>query len=321
MHKTLIALLAAPSLALAPVAATAPQAITATGPAGQLAGVLTPPTDDGPVILVIPGSGPTDRDGNNPMGVTAASYRLLAEALGARGIGSVRIDKRGMFGSAATGVDPNAVTIAAYADDVAAWADAARTATGRQCVWLLGHSEGGLIALAAVQRSGPVCGVILVAAPGRKLGDVMRQQLRANPANAPILDDALSAIDRLETGERVDVSAMHPALQGLFAPQIQGYLIDLFSHDPAALARDVKLPLLIVQGGNDTQVPEADGDALRAAQPAARYLVLPAMNHVLKDVPQGDPAANAAAYGDPSRPISPGLVDAVADFVARGGRG
>lgn len=315
MRKTLMVIVASLA-ATASSGVRAQEQITAAGPTGVLAGTLIRPAENHPVVLMIPGSGPTDRDGNSPMGVTAAPYRLLAEALAARGIGSVRIDKRGMFGSKAVEVDPNAVTIAAYGDDVAAWVAAARSATGRECIWLLGHSEGGLVALAAAQRLKHLCGAIIVAAPGRKLGDVLREQLRANPANAPLLGDALPAIARLEAGERVDVSAMPPALQALFAPPVQGFLIDMFGYDPAALAAKAAIPLLVVQGGNDLQVAIADGEMLRAAQPAARYVLVPDMNHVLKDVPGGDRAANAAAYGDPSRPISPGLVDAIALFVA-----
>lgn len=316
MRKALIMVLAIAIAAGLAVSATANEPIVAAGPTGQLAGTMIRPAPGQPVVLIIPGSGPTDRDGNNPMGVTAASYRLLAEALGARGIGSVRIDKRGLFGSAAAGVDPNAVTIAAYAQDVAAWVTAARSATGAKCVWLLGHSEGGLIALAAAQRAEGLCGAILVAAPGRKLGAVMREQLEANPANAPLLGDALPAIAKLEAGERVDVSAMSPVLQGLFAPPVQGFLIDLFSHEPAILAAKVRVPLLIVQGGADLQVPTADGEALRAAQPRASYIVLTGMNHVLKAVPTGDRAANLAAYADPSRPLDPSLVTAISGFIA-----
>lgn len=316
MRKALMMVLAIAIAAGLAVSATAGEPIVAAGPTGQLAGTLVRPAPGQPVVLIVPGSGPTDRDGNNPMRVTAAPYRLLAEALGARGIGSVRIDKRGLFGSAAAGVDPNAVTIADYAQDVAAWVAAARAATGAKCVWLLGHSEGGLIALAAAQRAAGLCGAILVSAPGRKLGAVMREQLEANPANAILLADALPAIARLEAGERFDVAAMHPALKGLFAPQVQGFLIDLFSHDPAALAAKVGIPLLIVQGGADLQVATADGEALRAAQPKASYVLLPIMNHVLKDVPAGDRAANMAAYADPALPIAPGLVEAIGSFIA-----
>ncbi len=320
MRRTGLKIAAIAIAAAAASGTSAQEPIGAAGPASSLAGTLIRPAEGKPIVVIIPGSGPTDRDGNSPLGVTAAPYRLLAEALAARGIGSVRFDKRGMFGSRADDVDPNAVTIAAYGDDVASWVSAARSATGRECIWLLGHSEGGLVALAAAQRLSHLCGAILVAAPGRKLAEVLREQLRANPANAPLLPAALPAIARLEAGERVDVSAMPPVLQGLFAPQVQGFLIDMFGYDPAVLAAATTIPLLVIQGGNDLQVGVADADALRRAQPAARYVLLPDMNHVLKDVPGGDPAANAAAYGDPSRPVSRGLVDAIARFVTKEGR-
>ncbi|MFN6934060.1 MAG: alpha/beta hydrolase, partial [Tsuneonella sp.] len=209
----------------ASVPLTAQEPLTAPGPQGDLAGTLIRPAHGAPVVIVIPGSGPTDRDGNNPAGVKAAPYRFLAAALGERGVGTVRIDKRGMFGSKSAVADANAVTIDDYVTDVAAWTGAARAATGRECVWLLGHSEGGLVALAAAQKVSNLCGIIVVASPGRPMGTLLREQLSANPANAPVLPDALSAIERLETGERVDVAALHPALQGLFNPAVQGYLI------------------------------------------------------------------------------------------------
>ncbi|MXO75580.1 alpha/beta fold hydrolase [Altererythrobacter aerius] len=303
--------------AASPAPATAGRDITAPGPHGALAGTYMAPAGEGPVILIIPGSGPTDRDGNNPLGVTAAPYRLLAEALGAEGIGSLRIDKRGMFGSKAAVPDPNAVTIADYVADVEAWTEAARAASGRSCIWLLGHSEGGLVALAAAQRTPTLCGIILVSASGEALGQVMRAQLRRNPANAPILADAFGAIDRLEKGERADVSAMHPALQQLFAPAVQAFLIDLFRHDPAELAADVRIPMLIVEGGEDLQVPAGSAAPLRKANAGARYRLVPGMNHVLKQVPPGDAAANMAAYAGAAQPVSPGLVAAIAEFVRR----
>lgn len=310
--KTLAILAAAAALSASPLAA---QELTAPGPDGLLAGTLIAPEEGQPVVLIVPGSGPTDRDGNNPMGVTAAPYRLLAEALGTRGIGSVRIDKRGMFGSKAAIPDPNAVTIAAYGNDVQAWIDATRAKTGSDCIWVLGHSEGGLVALAAAPRLTDACGVILVAAGGQTYGDLIRTQLKANPGNAPILTQALGAIDALEKGERVDVSGFHPALANLFAPAVQGFLIDAMAYDPAKLAAQVAVPMLIVQAGKDLQVPRTNGDALHAAQPAADYIVIPAMNHVLKDVEGDTPQENLAAYADPSLPVSSELVDAIAGFV------
>ena len=302
---------------MAAAAAAAALPITAPGPQGPLAGTYLDAGAKAPVVLIIPGSGPTDRDGNNPLGVTAAPYRLLAEALAGRGVSSVRIDKRGMFGSKAAVADANKVTIADYAADTHAWVAAIRERTGAKCVWVLGHSEGALVALASAQEPTGICGVILVSGAGRKLGDVIREQLRSNPANAPVLDSAMGALDSLEAGKHVDVTSMHPALQKLFAPQVQDFLIDMFRRDPAKLAASLKVPLLIVQGERDLQVSTADAKALAAAQPKAKLVLVPTMNHVLKDVGSDDRSANLAAYADPSLPADSTLVDAIADFVKR----
>ena len=164
-------LLFASMLALA--AALLPsEEMLAPGPHGDLKGSLTSTKDRGaPVVLIIPGSGPTDRDGNSPLGITAGTYRLLAEGLGANGISVVRIDKRGMFGSAGAVPDANAVTVNDYVDDTRAWVKAIRETTGADCVWLLGHSEGGLIALATAQKEDAICGLVLVATPGATSGE------------------------------------------------------------------------------------------------------------------------------------------------------
>ncbi|UOR09290.1 alpha/beta hydrolase [Qipengyuania flava] len=297
--------------------ASAQQTLTAPGPEGELAGTLVTPKPDYPLVLIIPGSGMTDRDGNNPLAVTAAPYRLLAEALQQRGIGTLRIDKRGMFGSKAATADPNAVTIADYVADTASWIESARAQIAIDCVWLLGHSEGAIVALAAAQELDNLCGVILVTAPGRPMGTVLREQLHANPANAPLLEGVHAAIAQLEAGRRVDVDSLHPLLGGLFAPTVQGFMIDLMAHDPAQLAAATDEPLLIVHGGNDLQIGDADAAALRAGAPDAEYVEIDAMNHVFKEVPADDPFANRASYADASLPVAPALVEAVAEFVMR----
>ena len=210
------------------------------------------------------------------MGVTAAPYRLLAEALAAKGVSSVRIDKRGMFGSKAAVSDPNKVTIGDYATDTHNWVAAIRKHTGATCVWVLGHSEGALVALAAAQEANGICGSHRRLRRGRKLGDVIREQLRSNPANAPVLDAAMAALDSLERGQHVDVTqhasgpadavrAAGPGLPHRHVPQ-----------DPAKLAASLKVPLLIVQGERDVQVSTVDARMLAAAQPKARLVLIPA---------------------------------------------
>ncbi|UWU77008.1 alpha/beta fold hydrolase [Bradyrhizobium huanghuaihaiense] len=249
----------------------------------------------------------------------ASTYRLLAEGLATHGIASVRIDKRGLFGSHAAVADPNCVTIDDYAADVRAWVSTIRGLTGAPCVWVLGHSEGGLVALVAAQDAPDLCGLILVATAGRPLGAVLREQLQSNPANAPILDEALSAITQLEAGRRVDLTGMHPALLPLFSPAVQDFLINQFSFDPARLIATCRQPVLIVQGQRDIQIGPSDAEGLWRANPAARLAVLPDTNHVLKTVASDDRTANIATYSDPGLPLAPGVVDAIATFIASGG--
>ena len=290
--------------------------VEAPGPTGPLKGsMLAPPVSQGPVVLIIPGSGPIDRDGNSPAGVLAAPYRLLAESLVARGVTTVRIDKRGFAGSAGATPDGNAVTIPDYVTDVNAWIAVVRQGTHASCVWLLGHSEGGLVALAAARNS-RVCGLILVSAAGRPMGELLREQLKANPANAPLLDQALPAIDALEAGKQVDTSGMPAPLLRLFNPRVQGFLINVFSYDPAQLIADYKKPVLIVQGLRDIQVREADAMLLKKADPAATLVLLPDVNHVLKSVTSDDVRANIATYGNSALPLAPGVVEAISHFLS-----
>ncbi len=310
-------LAAAAMLATPDAALPREEPITAPGPHGDLAGTWQPAGAGAPVVLIIPGSGPTDRDGDNPLGVTARPYRLLAEALAGRGVASVRIDKRGMFGSKAAIADANDVILADYARDVHTWIEAIRARTKARCVWVAGHSEGGLVALAAAQQPTDLCGLILISAPGRRLDVVMREQFHANPANAPILGEADSALDALAAGRDVDVTALHPALQRIFAPAVQGFLKSLFAADPARMIAGYRGRALIVQGDRDIQVATSDAEALHAAQPASTLTIVPGMNHVLKAVAADDRAANLATYSDSSLPLAPGIADAIAGFVTR----
>lgn len=288
--------------------------VEAPGPAGPLKGTMLSSGKGEPAVLIIPGSGPTDRDGNNGISVKASTYKLLAEALADRGVASVRIDKRGMFASRAAVPDANSVTIDAYAEDAHAWAIEIKKLTGNRCVWLLGHSEGALVALAATRDPKDICGVILAAGAGRRLSELMREQLRANPANAPILPTALKAIDELEAGRRVDVAGMHPALAQLFAPPVQDFMINEMSYDPAALVKAYPGRVLVLQGTTDLQVSMADAEKLAAARPGVALTKLDGVNHVLKAAP-AERLGNTATYADPSLPLAPGVADAIATFI------
>ncbi|ATQ44937.1 alpha/beta hydrolase [Caulobacter mirabilis] len=303
------------ALLLAPAAQAAPveRLVEIDGP---LKGVMLAPEggSKAPAVVILPGSGPTDRDGNNPLGVRGSTYRLLAEGLAAEGVASLRMDKRGMFASAGAARDPNKVTVVDLAADANAWAAKLKAETGAKCVWLLGHSEGGLVALIAAQHGRGLCGLVLVSTSGRPLGEVLRDQLKANPANAPVLPQALKAIDELEAGRKVDTAGMPPALSPLFNPAVQDFLIVMFKQDPARLVSAYKGPVLAVAGTTDLQVTVEDSRRLQAARPSVKLVTIEGVNHVLKAAP-ADRRANLATYADPSLPIAPGVVEAIAAFV------
>jgi uncharacterized protein len=290
--------------------------IEARNPAGALKGtMLAPAGRKGPAVLIIPGSGTADRDGNGPHNLRASTYRLIAQGLAAKGITAVRASKRGFDEDAGAAAGPGSVTIGSYASDVQSWVAAIRKQTGSPCVWLLGHSEGGLVALAASRNAHGICGLILAAAAGRPMGQVLRDQLRSYSINAALLPKALKAIDALENGQHIDPSQMHPALEPLSNPKMQEFLIGEFSLDPANLIAAYRNPILIMQGERDIQVSVSDAERLKRAAPSAKLMLLPDTNHVFKTVTSADWAANAEAYSDPSLPLAPGVIDGMVDFI------
>ncbi|MBX9461286.1 MAG: alpha/beta fold hydrolase [Brevundimonas sp.] len=276
-----------------------------------LHGTLLTPPDTRAAALIVAGSGPTDRDGNSPLGVSASSYRLLAEGLAARGVATVRTDKRGIAASAFAGGREEDLRFTDYADDARAWAAETARLTGQPCAWLIGHSEGALVALVAASRDDEaICGLVLLSGAGRPIGAVLREQLAGVPE--PFLGQALTILAELEAGR--PVAEVPPQLSALFRPSVQPYMISWLPLDPAALAAAYDGPVMIGQGATDIQVGVADARALAAARPDATLKIWDGVNHLLKIAP-ADRAANAATYRDPDLPLAPGVVDDIAGFI------
>lgn len=304
-------------LSLAWPALASEQTLTLARDGATLSATLLMPEGGGkvPAVLIVAGSGPTDRDGNVrlPGGnmLRNDSLKQLADALAARGVASLRFDKRGVGGSAAPTADESALRFGTFVGDAAAWADqlAAEPRVGQ--VFLLGHSEGALIATLAARDRSPA-GLILIAGAGEPAGRLIRRQLDQSPLPAELRADAERVLRELEAGRTV--SDPPPMLAALFRQSVQPYLISWLPIDPAAELRNVRAPVLIVQGLADLQIGEAEARRLAAARPDARLSLIEGMNHVLKPV-SADRAANMASYGDPALAISPAVVEAVGAFV------
>jgi pimeloyl-ACP methyl ester carboxylesterase len=293
-------------------AASAP--ITLETSTGALVGTIEVPArcPPYPVALFHSGSGPTDRDGNSAA-FRNDSLKLLAEALAARGIASVRYDKRGIAASQPAGpASERDLRFSTYVEDARRWLDFLAVERRFSRRFVIGHSEGSLIGMLAAEGPSDVH-LVSVAGAGRPAGTILREQL-ARQLPPALLMQANAIIAELEAGR--EVASVPQPLDRLFPPSIQPYLIDWFQHDPAAIIKRLVNGPLVVQGTTDLQVAIQDAELLRAARPDAELLLVEGMNHVLKQV-GGDLQAQRPSYGDPTLPLHPGLVEPIATFITR----
>ncbi|MBI6895799.1 alpha/beta hydrolase [Pseudomonas putida] len=266
----------------------------------------TPP----PVVLIIAGSGPTDRDGNNPASGRIDNLKRLALLLAGEHIASVRFDKRGVAASQPATPDERDLSVERYVADVVAWGRALRQDPRFGPLILVGHSEGALIASLAAEQAG-ASAVITLAGSGRPVADVLREQLaqRLSPAQ---LAGGVALIDRLQAGQTsLDVPA---PLRQVFRPSVQPYLITLLHQDPAAAFARLTMPALIVQGRNDIQVEVADAERLKAAKPDAQLALIDGMNHMLRISPR-EMGQQRDSYRNPELPLARELGERIVLFI------
>jgi uncharacterized protein len=277
---------------------------------GTLYGVVDMPAGARPfpVIVSIAGSGPTDRDGNQP-GLKNDSLKLLGQGLATQGVAVLRYDRRGVGQSRKTAPREEDLTMDLLADDVVAWVKLLRKDKRFSGVGIVGHSEGALVGTLAA-RSAPADAFVSVAGVGRKMDVVLREQLAKNlPANLKEPSDKV--IDELVAGRTV---AEPPrALASLFRPTVQPFLISKFLYDPAKELARLEMPVLIVQGTADVQTAVEDARALAAAKKDAKLVLIEDMNHTLKKT--STPAEQAKAYIDPSLPLAPKVSEEIATFL------
>jgi hypothetical protein len=275
---------------------------------GAIDAVLTIPSDveKPPIALLIAGSGSTDHDGNGPQ-IKPATLKKLSEQLAGRGIATLRYDKRGAGGWKPAFGHPEDFRFKDYVDDAAALVDYLRGSGKFSRIILVGHSEGGLVAMLTAGRV-QVDRLVLLATAARRQGDLLKAQLEKRIAPDQFTPIAKS-IDTIMSGGIVD-----PTPPGLpIPPAMQPGIASAFVEDPIVALKPIVRPLLMAAGGRDHQIARLDFVALSTASPAAKTLWLPEMNHVLVDVADDDD--DLASYNQPERPLDPSLIDAVATFI------
>jgi len=277
---------------------------------GNIEGTLLSPSSEQqvPVVLFIAGSGPTDRDGNNPM-MENNSLKMLARELAASGIASLRFDKRGIGKSASSAVDESALRFEIMINDAEAWIDMLSKDKRFSEIVVLGHSEGSTIGMIASKKN-EVGKYISLAGPGARASEKIKEQLSEQ---APFLmDQAVPILDSLANGDTVkEVPVM---LMSIARPSVQPYIISWFKFDPQVEIAKLDKPILIIQGTTDLQVSVTDAEMLMKANPRAQLEILENMNHVLKEVGD-DKTRNIQTYSEPELPLKKGLVKVLLDFI------
>lgn len=284
---------------------------------GSINGKLLMPSTEknSSVVLFISGSGPTDMNGNSPLGIKPNSIKLLAERLAEKGIASLRFDKRGVASSAAALVNESSIRFEHYVNDVSEWIDYLSDEHDFTNIIIAGHSEGSLIGMLACQNNTKASGFISLAGIGRIASDVIEEQLSGQGQAESILKIVASMNDTLKSGKLI--KNVPYGFDALFRPSVQPYLISWYKHNPKQIIATLKIPILIVQGTTDVQVSVKDSELLKAAAPKAKLLLIDNMNHVLKSCNSSNPQTQNATYTNPNLPIVKELTTAIISFVKK----
>ena len=269
-------------------------------------------------VLIVAGSGPTDRNGNSGLNLNTYCYKMLADGLVNEGFAVLRYDKRAVGASYLPAEEIPHLLFDDYVEDAARCVAWLREA-GYGKVIIAGHSEGGSIALEVVSRGlADVDGVVLLCAPGYAMDRILMTQLSAQlvPSHMGLMVQTERIIRSLKGGELVAAERVPKELMSLFHPTVQPFLISSMACDPCAAIARCSKPVLIITGGRDIQVSVDNGEALLAASTTARHTNFESMCHTLKDAANGDRVEQlVSVYTNPTLPLTEGLVAEITEFI------
>ena len=259
------------------------------------------------LVILIAGSGPTDRDGNQ-MGLSNNSLKLLAEALANNGIVVYSYDKR-IFAQMASGkLDEASLSFDDFIDDAKAVIQHFKNQKKYNSITVAGHSEGALIGMVAA--NGNADAYISIAGAGRPIDEVLLEQIEKQ---APFLKEEVQKnLETLKNGTTFELK--NQMLTSLFRASVQPYMISWIKYNPQTEIKKLQIPTLLINGDKDIQVSVQDAQLLQQAKLNAQLHIIQNMNHVFKEI-KGDDAENKAAYTNPDLPISIELSSIITTFI------
>lgn len=259
------------------------------------------------LAIIIAGSGPTNRNGNQNF-LKNNSLKKLAESLSNKGIASFRYDKRIVKQIRQGNVDKN-IMFDDFVNDATDIIDYFKAKDIYNKIYVIGHSQGSLVGMLAAKDKAD--GFISLAGPGQNIGDVLVEQ--ATKMDPKLGELTQPVIDQLKQGKTV--TDYPNALESVFKADIQPFMINWMEYYPTELIKELDMPILLINGTKDLQVSENEAELLKAANKKATLKIIENMNHVLFEI-KGDNLENSKSYNESFRPISPQLIISITEFMS-----
>lgn len=268
-----------------------------------------------PVVLIIQGSGPTDKDGNSAaLNGKNNSLKLLAELLAENGIASLRFDKRGFGLSKEAAMAEEELIFDDFVNDAQAWLNYLIENKSFKRIGIAGHSQGSLIGMRLSQNK-EVSAFASIAGPSLTIDETIMAQVKSSPFNPPnIVKEAKGIFNKMRAGETVD--SVPPYLMTIFRPSIQPFMMSWMKYDPLVEIEKLNIPILVIAGSTDLQVTVEDAQRLQIANPKAELKVIDGMNHVLKNS-SAKTNENMASYSNPKLPLNQEFEASINSFFTK----
>lgn len=258
------------------------------------------------LAILIAGSGPTDRDGNQNF-LKSNSLKSLAIALANQDISTFRYDKRIVKQLLTNNIDKN-IMFDDFVTDAVSVLEYFKSQNRYKNLVIIGHSQGSLVGMLAAQQG--AMGFVSLAGAGQKISEVITEQITKT---APIFtEDTKRVFDIMKNGQTT--SDYPPALFSIFNPEIQPFIMNWMQYSPAEEIKKLNIPILIVNGTKDLQVSVEEAQLLKDVAPDSQLSIIENMNHVLFTI-EGDDLENSKSYNEPYRKINQTLIDTVTKFI------
>ena len=269
--------------------------------------LLAPRQETVPLAIIINGSGPIDRNGNEMM-TKNNSAKKLAEALAKKGIATFRYDKRTLKAQQLN-IDEKDMRFDDFIDDAKAVIKRFSELPNYSSLYIIGHSQGSLVGMIAAQEKAD--GFISIAGAGQTIDNLIVEQIgRQMPG---LEESARTAFNELRANGKV--KDYNQGLASLFKKSVQPFMFSWMKYDPQQEIKKLEMPVLIINGDNDLQVNTNEAKKLKDAKPDAELVIIENMNHIYRIIDKNDDIANQKSYNEPLRPISNEMVEQISNFI------